>query len=513
VRVFSDRFTGSGDCAECHSFLTDQAGNDVSIDTHWRSTMMANAATDPLWQAKVSSEVARNPQLEAVIEEKCANCHMPMAHTEAVANEEPVGISGSGFASPEHPLNALAIDGVSCTLCHQIQGEGLGEAATFSGAYPIDVQATSPDRPIYGPFPDPLPNPMRMHVGYTPVEGPHTLDSGLCATCHTLYTPYVDAQGNVLGTFPEQTAYLEWEHSLFGGQGISCQQCHMPAAAEAALTSNHPPGLRTLREPFAQHHFVGGNTFMLNMLRAQAEALELTAGTEHFDATLQRTAERIGTAAKVSIVDIGLDGDVLTLDVELENVAGHKFPTGFPSRRAWIHLSLYDAADKLVFESGQPQADGSIAGSDADQDPARYEPHCDLISDPDQVQIYEPIMLDSDGEVTYTLLRAAAYAKDNRLLPGGFDKATAGEDIAVRGAAAKDETFGGGSDRVGYQIDVKGHEGPYTVRAELLYQALSYRFAQDLCQEETAQAEIVCSYYDGADHTADVIASAERKVR
>ena len=51
LRFASSRFAGSGDCAVCHSLLADSTGQDVSIDTHWRSTMMANSARDPLWQA------------------------------------------------------------------------------------------------------------------------------------------------------------------------------------------------------------------------------------------------------------------------------------------------------------------------------------------------------------------------------------------------------------------------------------------------------------------------------
>ena len=47
-------FVGASRCAVCHELLTDNKGNDMSISGHWRSTMMANAAQDPLWQAKVS---------------------------------------------------------------------------------------------------------------------------------------------------------------------------------------------------------------------------------------------------------------------------------------------------------------------------------------------------------------------------------------------------------------------------------------------------------------------------
>nr|MBC8193970.1 hypothetical protein [FCB group bacterium] len=54
----SSLFSGSGSCAVCHTqagpntaALQDSHGKDVSQTTYWRSTMMANAAIDPLWQA------------------------------------------------------------------------------------------------------------------------------------------------------------------------------------------------------------------------------------------------------------------------------------------------------------------------------------------------------------------------------------------------------------------------------------------------------------------------------
>jgi hypothetical protein len=46
-------FSASGACTICHANMTDESGADVSIDAAWRSTMMANAARDPYWQASV----------------------------------------------------------------------------------------------------------------------------------------------------------------------------------------------------------------------------------------------------------------------------------------------------------------------------------------------------------------------------------------------------------------------------------------------------------------------------
>ncbi len=78
-------FSASGACAVCHSQMVDESGTDVSIDTFWRSTMMANAARDPYWRASVQEEILSYPDYQAVIEDTCATCHMPMARFTAAA--------------------------------------------------------------------------------------------------------------------------------------------------------------------------------------------------------------------------------------------------------------------------------------------------------------------------------------------------------------------------------------------------------------------------------------------
>jgi hypothetical protein len=491
----TENFVGASRCSVCHELLTDRKGNDMSISGHWRSTMMANAAKDPLWLAKVSSEIKRNPALKEVIEKKCATCHMPMAWTQAYKEGKEQLLLDKGFLSPENDLHAAAMDGVSCSLCHQIRDENLGRKESFSGNFVIDTAKKAPEREIYGPYENPVQEIMQKGVGYTPVYGPHTNDSALCATCHTLFTPYVDAQGNVAGEFPEQVAYLEWQHSDFGvnaaqrydigentGQGKICQECHMPHSEEGGVyIARWSPPKAEAKDHFSQHHFVGGNVFMLNILQDNIGSLGLSASTEKFEDTKERTMRQLQhETAQLSLAVLQHRGNELTAVVEVNNTAGHKFPTGIPTRRTWIHLTVADAAGQLIFESGKPHADGRIEANDADNDIMSYEPHYDEISRQDQVQIYEGIMRNTDSEVTYTLLRAAGYAKDNRLLPRGFQKSAVPPEIAVYGRALADEDFVGGSDRVTYRVNTSGHTGPFTLTARLLFTAVSYPFVRDL---------------------------------
>lgn len=70
--------------------------------------------------------------------------------------------------------------------------------------------------------------------------------------------------------------------------------------------------------------------------------------------------------------------------------------------------------------------------------------------------------------------------KDNRLLPAGFAKITAEADIGVYGTAATDPDFVGGTDRITYVGNIGSHPAPFRIKAELLYNGISYAFMKDL---------------------------------
>lgn len=507
-----DLFSASSRCTSCHSRMADEDGEDVSIDAWWRSTMMANAARDPYWQASVRVETERNPHLRAVIEDKCATCHTPMAHFTARHAGSETLLFDEGLLSAAHALHPLAIDGVSCTLCHQIEPDNLGEAASFSGEYAIDATLAPGERRAYSRFEVDKMGTRVMHAasGFVPEVGMHTASAELCATCHTLYTPFVDDAGEVAGTFAEQTPFLEWQQSAYAGS-VPCQTCHMPPAAGAVVTSvtGGPP-----RSPFSKHEFVGGNAYMVGILQAFGDELDVAASADEFTATGQRALDQLQLeAAALAIEQAGLSETHLTAIVSVAPKTGHKFPTGFPSRRAWLHVTVTNAAGEVVFESGGWTPDGRIVGDAHDADPAQYEPHYTLIRSADEVQIYETVLGDVNGEVTSTLLRAAGYLKDNRLLPAGFDKASAHADTVVYGGAASDGDFLGGGDRVIYAIPLNGATGPFTLEAELLYQTISYHWAHKLDDYAgTPEVARFLGYYEAQPNLPIVVATASQEV-
>lgn len=452
-------FAASGNCTFCHDrwgpALANARGESVSITDDWRGTMMAHSFQDPLWRAVMEAEVAAHPDQAAALEDACHTCHAPMARTQR--NHDHQGTLRFADARKSD----LAGDGVSCTLCHQIQPGGLGEAGSFSGGYHIE-----PSRRIFGPYPEPLTMPMQRHVDYTPEFGRHSQDSALCATCHTLHTPITGAGPGA--RFPEQTPYLEWRASAYAIEGKQCQDCHMQRLDEPIKVSARPPWLEP-RQPFWRHQFVGGNTFMLRALAENARTVEPHASPEILAATIARARDQLRRAARLEL-EGDRQGASLELRVRVVNLAGHKFPTGHPYRRAWLQVQVDDAGGRHLFESGVPDKHGNLPGIGTG-----YARHRDEITRPDEVQIYESVMGDAAGRRTYGLLSAVTYLKDNRIPPRGFPSRPPTPDIAVSGSAATDPNFnpdGSGSDRVTYRVDLGRARGPWTARVTLRYQAV-----------------------------------------
>jgi len=501
--VPDEHFTLSFECAICHSLapganaMRSPTGDDVSPYGTWSATMMGNSFRDPYFRAQLQKE---SLSVGEQVQELCLRCHAPMAHHHRLQNDE----EPPRLADLEDDL--LADDSVSCTMCHQIAADGLGEERSFSGK---PVLSTS--RQLFGPFPDPATGPMQNHVDYTPVHAPHIRSSAVCGSCHTLFTQH---QGV---SFPEQTPYLEWRNSQFSDEnGVTassrtCQQCHMPRTGPTRMARN-PMGLDFLipvRDEFSAHSFIGGNALMLDILRDNAEDLGVIAEPEALSRMAAATRRQLGEdTAELVIENLHRQGTQLTFELLVENKTGHKFPTGYPARRAWLHVQVSNNR-QLVFETGRFDADGRILDI---EDPFDL-PHVDRVDEPSDVVVYEMVASDVDGRPTTYLTKMAGKRKDNRLLPRGWDPSyPAVGDIAPVGLDG-DEDFTAGSDRVSFEVQVPENARNLRVVAWLLYQSVPPAWVDALREIDSEPCRQFVRMYDNADTEPETVAVVAEFVR
>lgn len=492
---YNDLFAGSGECILCHNSMTNAQGEAIGILNDWRSTMMANAAKDPFWRAKVSHETLVDPDHSEALENICTSCHAPQGNF----NAHFLGEEFYSIAMMEN--DSLALDGVSCTLCHQIKSETLG---TYSGNLLIGTA-----KQIWGLYQTPFVNPMINNTGYTPAYGEHIAYSQLCGTCHTLITNSVDLEGEPTGEeFVEQAIYHEWLNSNYPAQGQSCQSCHVPRIDDIVKISTMPPWLDG-RSPFGLHHLAGANIFIQKILKNNIEELGITADPVQFDSTISRTTRLLKESTlEISLSELNRNNDTLFLELELKNLAGHKFPAGFPSRRAFVEILLLSEQNDTLFHTGEMDENLYLVNEDTD-----FEKHHFMINSEEQVQIYEMVMGDINGDVTTILERAYQQLKDNRLPPTGFTTNHYSYDtVEIAGMAYDDENFnkqsgieGTGSDMLYIHAPLLGYSGKVTVEARVFYQTVSAKWLENMFTYSSPEIDAWKAIYENSDRQPIIV--------
>lgn len=270
----------------------------------------------------------------------------------------------------------------------------------------------------------------------------------------------------------EQATYLEWVNSKFGPgkfnkQGpdfASCQDCHMPnrfvtVDADGALTEPIDPLVSQIatiqdadyaaaehqlpaadidvphRPDYSRHELVGLNGFMVEMVKQFPAVLGVnsadyeTGAETGADLAVNAMAASIreGRVGSVAVRSAKTDaaGD-LVVDVTVANTTGHRLPSGVAFRRAWVSLEVWAKDGTLLWASGKPNAGGLITdtgGSVLATELLRgtaYQPHYQEITEDDQVQIYEELVQNADGDFTTSFVHRVTHIKDNRLMPAGW---------------------------------------------------------------------------------------------
>lgn len=255
-------------CAPCHE----------AVVTEWKESLHSRAhhANDPLYGALRALRLEKQgPHIPG----KCATCHNPR--------------------DPKDHESRAARTGVSCAVCHQLEGVHVaskdknGLAALIVG--PEKTFRASHDVPN-GTAP--------LHA--TGAALPALADGQtLCLACHA-------EEQNAAGV---PTCTTGVEHAE-GGGGQSCAACHM---AEVPT----PSGAVSSRPSHKSHRFEGPHQ-----------------------------AHRLGVPGVLGAA-VALSGrfEAGKLVARLENKSSHAFPTGFPGRMAMLVVTAFDAKGQEVFKS------------------------------------------------------------------------------------------------------------------------------------------------------------------
>ncbi len=537
------QFITSDQCMSCHDgqglpfgpnmFIPPGTpGGDVNLSPfgEWSWSLMGLAGRDPVFYAQLESEQALQRTRSAGITDLCFSCHGVMGQRQ-LHIDQPDQLFREDFvyntnrADTLHRYGALAREGISCALCHQVVNDGKPLDQIVTGRFSVSAPDSGISR-IYGPFDKPTEHPMKESLGMQPKQSDYIKSARLCGTCHAVRLPVYNASGDSVGAFFEQATYLEWLNSSYrdepaprGRTPRTCQSCHMTTHYQgkpleyriANVQDQSYPEADYLAKPadiavnprkdFARHTLAGANPFVLEMFNQFDSILGvrkknfMTYSSNGLPTAIANAVHLArDSTARVSIVSAKSIAGSLDLHVRVENLTGHRFPTGVGFRRAFLAVSVTDARGKVLWASGRSNEQGVIVDSAGRElttefftpdgtGKQRYEHHHQCIDGQSQVQIYQELVTNPQGQLTTSFVAIADVVKENRLLPHGWTRSgPPGFEYAAEtmphGEAANDPDFGAGGDVVQYRIPMSA-SGTLKVRAAMYYQTIPPSYLRD----------------------------------
>jgi hypothetical protein len=183
---------------------------------------------------------------------------------------------------------------------------------------------------------------------------------------------------------------------------------------------------------------MGINLFTLSMFQQSPDTLGIRSTDYMYSSGVQPlvnaglSAQELARnqSARLTVERVRRTGDALEVAVRVENLAGHRLPSGVGFRRAFIELAVTGGRETL-WASGRTNALGVILRGTTNEalptefwqpgpDGLPFQPHHQLISSQEQVQIYEEVTQNASLEFTSSFLHRYWELKDNRLRPQGY---------------------------------------------------------------------------------------------
>lgn len=454
-------FIDADACSNCHGNGVDGDKSFLPADT-WAGTMMANAARDPVFLAALTVTNQERPGAGLF----CLRCHSPIGFVRGHAAPP----DGSAF-------DAVDNQGIGCETCHRATASTLTPNPYVVSNAQLFYDDLAAKR---GPFawcgaPDP-PADCAQSPGHDVVVEPRLASSSFCGQCHQVTNPerlLKDAAGvDTPFEFPLDTTYVEWEQSSFasGATARSCQDCHMVRTpGEHPVASN--PGAPFREEPRA-HAFVGGNLWGIRAVMA-AYPERVAMHPDAFQLAQDRTLESLAQSVAVTLAGApaaGEAGDRFEVTVKVENLTGHKFPTGYAeSRRAWIAIVLTGSGVDRFLIGGYDAETGEIV-------------------DATSTHVYRAVhgrWNGTAGEPDLHLVQHDMVIEDTRIPPAGFRPT---ETTKIVGALSYTDGEGNvvNFDETTFRVTLPaGVYGTATLSARVYYQSMTREYVEFLAHTNT----------------------------
>jgi len=323
-------FTPPETCAECHPQQYQE----------WTGSVHALALKDPIYQGEL------NKAVKAVghdISRQCEGCHSPAGV-----------VTGEVKAPGLKGLSSMAINGVSCDICHSVKGHTGWQTPYHqpeNGSLVLSPGKETPEGVV-----------LTKYVPYKPeagcgeglhecVEQPLLKQAELCANCHQVHHYETHT--------PLESTYREWKDSPYSVKNIACQDCHMVAYdtfVRSADTFTKPA-----RGEF-RHYFNGANFLLYHLLEAAAQKSgdkELAANAHE---KYEMAVARLKAAADVEVLPVYRDNSLAEIKVRVHNKrAGHHMPTSLTNiRQIWLEMTVTDQNGKVLMTTGTVGKDGSL---------------------------------------------------------------------------------------------------------------------------------------------------------
>ena len=407
------------------------------------------------------------------------------------------GAQGEVFAHlprtrPADAEAALAADGVSCTLCHQIRPERLGTPESFTGGYFVtstrrhrqragaaDLRSV-PDRPGRTRI-------MRSATAFDADRGhTHPAVGAVRDVPHALHPgARTERRGGRRAARAGAVPRVAAQRLSTRARAASRATCRWSRRRRRSVGARRAAG-RAVPPRVHRRQLLHAADAEPLPRRARASRRCRGSSTPRRGArspAADRTTATVSRGRRAR----GPDGR-LELDVAVRNLAGHKLPTAYPSRRAWLHVVVRDRTAASCSSRARSRRTGH-RGNDNDADAGAVRAALRGIRSADQVQIYESVMGGSRGTRHHRpadgrALRegqppaAARLRQDDRRRPTSPSTAT----------PPTDADFVGGGDRVRYSSIRQRGDGPVPVEVELRYQPIGYRWAAEPPQLRRARA-------------------------